>query len=829
MAATAAVASGTPLSAAIARGVAQSATGEPTRRTLSDGWQLYQGPLDGPWQVWHSEELAAFQPVAMPHSFNAHDGCDPDVPYYRGQGWYRTRLQLANPFQNGRSLLHSLGSGQVTSVYLGDQHIVTHEGGYDEWIADITEAAAAWMKQAKDADRAKGVPLSICCDNSRSNERIPSDFSDFSLYGGMYRHVELLYIPALAIDRLDVAISKPDSGAPEITVIAQIHAYPGARVEGLGNLQSLEIRDPRGKALSLNFVAPGDRPELGAWKFTLHDAELWSPQTPYLYTCSATLSGTDGNHHTVTERFGIRHYEFVEHGPFKLNGERLLLRGTHRHEDHAGYANAMPDELIREELKLIKAMGANFIRLGHYQQNRLVLDMCDELGILVWEELAWCRSGVGDEHWKQMCREKLTNMITQHRNHPSVILWGLGNEDDWPTEYPSIDKEAIRAWMTEMRELAHKLDPSRLTSFRRCDFARDIPDVYSPSIWAGWYSGVFTEYEASLTKERDRVKHMLHIEWGADSLAGRHSEDPYTGLHIATGQGTDERGLAYKATGGPPRISRDGDWSESYACDLFDWHLKTQEALPWLTGTAQWVFKDFTTPLRVENPIPRINMKGVITRDMVRKESYYVFQSYWTSEPMVHIYGHTWPVRWGAPGEKKTVKVYSNCDEVELFHAGKSLGTKKRNSPDFPAAGLRWTLPFAAGKNELRAVGKKNGHTVEDKIAFSYETRRWGTPASFSMKQESALSAKGGRYVVHVQLQDAAGVPCLDSRLRVRFSVAGPARLTDNQGTPWGSREVELANGRASIEVTLQGSSAEVAVAGKDVATGYIRLGAPGF
>ena len=185
-----------------------------------------------------------------------------------------------------------------------------------------------------------------------------------------------------------------------------------------------------------------------------------------------------------------------------------------------------------------------------------------------------------------------------------------------------------------------------------------------------------------------KVKHLLHIEWGADSHARRHAEDPYAHIpHIATGQGTAETGLAYRDAGGPPRISRDGDWSETYACDLFDWHLKTQETLDWFTGSAQWIFKDFTTPLRAENPVPRINQKGVLERDLTQKESYFVFQSYWTDEksaPMVRIYGHTWPVRWGKPSEPRTVRVYSNCPSVELFLNGKSLGVKKRNSQDFP-------------------------------------------------------------------------------------------------------------------------------------------------
>jgi beta-galactosidase len=230
----------------------------------------------------------------------------------------------------------------------------------------------------------------------------------------------------------------------------------------------------------------------------------------------------------------------------------VLLRGTQRHADHAGVAAAMSDDLVREEMRLIREMGANFIRLAHYQQDRLVLDLCDELGLMVWEEVPWCRAGVGSEAFQQNAKDMLTHMIDQHYNHPSIILWGLGNEDDWPDEYPSIDQQAIRGFMTELRDLAHSARQLAADVFRRCDFARDIPDVYSPSIWAGWYSGNYREYEQSLLTQRERVKRFIHIEWGADSQAGRHSEDPEAMLRkVATGTGTDERGLAYLKTGGP--------------------------------------------------------------------------------------------------------------------------------------------------------------------------------------------------------------------------------------------------------------------------------------
>ena len=422
---------------------------------------------------------------------------------------------------------------------------------------------------------------------------------------------------------------------------------------------------------------------------------------------------------------------------------------------------------------------------------------------MVWEEVPWCRAGVGSEAFQQNAKGMLAHMIDQHYNHPSIILWGLGNEDDWPDEYPSIDQQAIRGFMTELRDLAHGLDSSRLTSFRRCDFARDIPDVYSPSIWAGWYSGNYHEYEQSLVTQRTRVKRFIHIEWGADSQAGRHSEDPEAALRkVATGKGTAETGLAYLKSGGEPRVSKDGDWSETYACNLFDWHLKTQEKLDWFTGSAQWIFKDFVSPLRSDNDIPRVNQKGVVERDLTKKESYFVFQSYWADKPMVHIYGHTWPIRWGKVGELRDVRVYSNCDRAELFLNGKSLGAMERNSQNFPAAGLRWSVAFASGKNHLHVVATKGAITVTDDVELTYQTEPWAKPTELRLTEKTR---NGTVTTVEAKLYDAHGVLCLDSSNVIRFSLAGAGRLFDNLGTSRGSRELQLYNGRAEISVTRNG------------------------
>jgi beta-galactosidase len=382
----------------------------------------------------------------------------------------------------------------------------------------------------------------------------------------------------------------------------------------------------------------------------------------------------------------------------------------------------------------------------------------------------------------------------------------MGNENDWPGDFPEFDKEKIRRFMKELHDLSHTLDNSRKTAIRRCDFCKDIVDVYSPSIWAGWYRGIYTEYKQVSEEEFKKVNHFLHVEWGGDSHARRHSESPDKSLQVVkTGNGADERAGDASLFGGAARVSKDGDWSESYICNLVDWHLKEQETMPWLTGTAQWPFKDFSTPVRPDNPVPYMNQKGVVERDLTKKEAYYVFQSYWTTQPMVHIYGHSWPVRWGNEGEEKMIKVYSNCAEAELFVNGKSYGVKKRNSQDFPAAGLRWNIPLNKGMQQVKVIARSGKTVLTDSIQFQYQTEKWGKPAKLLLEK---TGEENGIATMQVTLLDEKGVPCLDAASFIRFGLAGDGKLIDNQGTSTGSRYVQAYNGRAIIRVqTNKGQS----------------------
>ncbi|MDD2306283.1 MAG: glycoside hydrolase family 2 TIM barrel-domain containing protein [Prolixibacteraceae bacterium] len=769
------------------------------KKQLIANWQFLRQDIGGVWEAVRPTEPGSpqaaliWKDVTLPHCFNAFDAVDPDINYYQGPGWYRTNLKIENPYKKGRTLLHFEGAGQKTEVYIGLKKAATHVGGYDEWTVDITDLAKAETSNPLFKNQ---IPLSVRCDNSRDLQMIPSDLSDFNVYGGLYRIVNLVYVPESYIEQVHIS--------PKIS---------SDKKNGSIQLNGLLV-NPSSKLVLINVKVIGQNNnvvETASYSIRnnefnesiqLKNIQCWSPDHPNLYCLEIELN-IDGDKQLYTDYFGFREFKFETKGPFYLNGERLLLLGTHRHEDHAGVGAAMTEPMIRKELKMIKEMGANFIRLGHYQQSRIVLNLCDSLGILVWEEIPWCRGGLGGEIYQQQARRMLTNMINQHYNHPSVIIWGLGNENDWPGDAPVYDKKAIQDFMSELNNLAHQLDNSRKTAIRRCDFCKDIVDVYSPSIWAGWYRGKYIEYMQESRKQMEQVDHFLHVEWGADSQAGRHSENPDLGLdQISTNNGTDERVGDASLVGGQARVSRDGDWTETYACNLYDWTLKEQEKMPWLTGSAFWTFKDFSTPIRPENPVPYVNQKGVVTRDLTPKEIYYVIQSYWTQKPMIHIYGHGWPIRWGDAGQARMVKVYSNCSEVELFLNGKSIGLKKRDSQNFPAAGLNWNVKFESGMNHLKAVSKVDEKLLSDEIDVRYQTEKWDVPATLQLEE---IKIDKEFSWLEVSAKDKNQVLCLDARNTVEFSVAGDADLIDNLGTPTGSRVVQLCNGKAKIKIRKNG------------------------
>ena len=433
---------------------------------LTGNWEFIRQDLGGVWEAVRPvkpgdpESVPRWQQVVLPHCVNARDGVDPDGNYYQGPAWYRTRLAVKNPSAGGRILLHFEGAGQVSTVYVYTTRVGGHVGGYDEWTVDITDAVAAFRRESVCQRQFGGlIPVEVRTDNGRDVERIPSGMADFTIYGGLYRYVDLEYVPAVSFAGVfaDAVVGKGDG---RIDVRALLYRPTGERAAGY----VVRLRDPEGKVVREGEVAGAgvgdDTVSLGS--MTVKNVELWSPDHPALYELALTVRGANGMGCTQTIKIGFRSFNFLDHGPFVLNGQRLLLRGTHRHEDAAGVGAAMTEEAMRAEMILMKKMGVNYIRLAHYQQSPVILGLCDSLGILVWEEIPWCRGGLGGPGYKAQARRMLTNMISQHYNHPAVILWGLGNENDWPGDFPEFDKEKIRAASIAKGSLA--IIKSRTTS-----------------------------------------------------------------------------------------------------------------------------------------------------------------------------------------------------------------------------------------------------------------------------------------------------------------------------------------------------------------------------
>ena len=756
----------------------------PHRVSLNANWRfrLFNAPIATSPTGWD-----AWQRVDLPHSWNALDTMEPDHKghYRRGVGAYVCSYQPP-PLPAGHRLwLEIEAASQKAQVFLGQKEIGRHAGGYTAFTLELP----ARLERAQ--------PLLIQVDNRPDPDLIPSDMSDFFLYGGLTRNI-WLYTTGPA--RLKHLFFDMDA-AQEVGTLNLRGSILG---DGDDLRLDVHLLDPAGeevwrleqRILSKDFHLALPR---------VPHPQLWSPERPVRYTAKLRLLS---GHHVWDEvhtRLGFRFFDFPEGGPFYLNGQRLLLCGTHRHEDWAGYASAMPEPFIRHELKMIRDAGFNFIRLGHYPQAPAVLDACDELGLLVWEELPWCRGGVGGPNFREQTRSMLREMIQQHYNHPSIIFWGLGNELDWESEHPESDDAQVLAFLQALHHLAHQLDPHRLTVLRRFEPGAAVVDVYSPSIWSGWYRGRYEDYERVITAATARYPRLIHAEWGGDSHPGRHNSGPHMpqeALDFLAHEldHSETPGLALSDQG-PYRPSRDSDWSESYMLDVMEWHLQVQSRFSHLAGTLQWIFKDFGTPLRPENPVPYVNQKGLVDRAGRPKDLYYLFRAYQTSTPTCYIESPTWPVRVGSPDEPQRIRVYANCPRVELFLNGVSQGKKQRDTQAFPAAGLVWWAKMCLGENTIRAVGHcEDGSIIEHTIHQTLIPGSTGDPAGWAHQVEQMPHPldKGDALRVTVQMVDAAGRPVVDQERRVKFYTPAPGWLL-NLGIPDASRVVETANGRAAI------------------------------
>ncbi len=752
---------------------------ERSRTNINTNWFYLENNTTNPNEALQQTN---WNPIDLPHTWNALDATDLEPGYRRSGSWYKKELDITTIVSNKIYQLHFEGVNITSTVYLNGQKVDGHIGGYIGFNVDITNT----IKAGKNT-------ILVYVDNSYNPEIIPSQKSDFFIFGGITRDVWLKTFPEQHISNLKITTPNVSNTSVNLNAVVTIsNAQTVVKVKATllndeGNTIKRAEFDVLNGVSKISFTA-------------LKNIKLWDTETPNLYTLNVQLLHNNKVTDEVLDKVGFRWFEFKDHGAFYLNGKRVLLRGTHRHEEHAGVGSAMSNAQHRADLELIKDMGANFVRLAHYPQDPEVYKACDELGLLVWDELPWCRGGLGNATWKTNTKTMLKEIIEQNHNHPSIILWSLGNEIYWLPDFEDGDKRTqINTYLKELHDYAHQLDPTRKTAIRKYYEGADIVDVFSPSIWSGWYSGSYKSYQKAINTYKLEYPHFLHAEYGGSSHLGRHTENPITGEGKIQADGWEEAIVQTDVA----NIAQIGDWSENYIVDLFDWHLRISENDSTFVGNVQWAFKDFGTPLRPENAIPYMNQKGLVDRDNNPKDAFYVFKSYWNKKDFfTYIESHTWTDRQGPKGKSRDISVYSNCPTVELFLNGKSLGQKQRDTKQFPAAGLHWNLNFINGENTLVSKGTTpDGKTVKDALKINY---RYVKNTKAKALELSYKPLDNGNYLITATAIDAKGLRCLDYEDRVYFQCLSGGKTLKNLGTPTGSESIEMANGKASIEVIKQ-------------------------
>ncbi len=733
------------------------------------------------------EQLPAFadrwQRVDLPHTWNRFDVMDGQPGYRRKGSWYRKIFFVPQNAKQRRWFVYFEDANETCKIWLNGKVVGGHTGGYLGFKTELTDAL---MPGAENE-------LLVYVSNAYDPDLIPSQKSDFFIYGGLTRDVWLEIVPQTYMDR--ILISVPQVSEQKALTDAKLHIH-AAREQTMKLRLEIFAADHRvvvSKEI-LAFLKSGIN-KLSVRLPEVKKPHLWSPKNPYRYTLRAQLLTGNKVRDRLAIRFGYRWFEFKEHGPFFLNGKRLLLRGTHRHEEHAGYGAAMPNALHIQDMVAIKNLGANFVRLAHYPQDPAVYRACDSLGLLVWDELPWCRGGMGGKTWQENTERMLREQILQNYNHPSVIIWSLGNELNWlPDFVGGSNDDSLKSMLRKLNDLAHSLDPYRITAVRKYEGAVGIVDLFSPSIWAGWYSGVYENFQKALENSHRKYPRFFLAEYGGASHYGRHNEQVIGGNGLPEKSGWEEKEIQT----GVHNIARNSDWSENYIVDLFDWHLHVSEQTKWLSGTAQWIFRDFGTPLRPQNPIPYVNEKGLTDRAGKPKDGYYVFKSYWnTQDPFCYIESHTWRERYGPKGKKREVCVYSNCSQVELFLNGRSLGKRNKDVRKFPAQNLHWYVPFKSGRNRLIALGfKANRLLASDTLTVNYRFAKPEPPRKIVLRARKIGAAL---YEITALALDAHNNRSLNYNKRIYFSALQGGKLVENYGTPDGSSVIEMSNGKAQI------------------------------
>jgi len=661
--------------------VAVSLSAQREMKTINDGWE-FRKPADTEWTS-----------VNIPHTFNLDAYRQPN--YYQGKGLYRRVLTLPEVDPHRRYYLKIDAASKAAEVTVNGKSAGSHAGGYTAFVVDVTDYIQ------------KENIIEITVDNGRKD--ITPISADFTFWGGIYRDVWLVSTPEqhfrmdnMGSDGVFVSTSEVNGQRGKIQVKGEV--TNDAETSVTLEVQN-QIYSPQGDLLQTRKqkvkLKAGETREFGYVSDVIANPDLWSPETPSLYKVKTQLLNPKTNEviDEKTNKVGFRWFAFDGNKGFSLNGKPYKLRGVNRHQDQAPVGVALDDEAHRRDIRLIKELGCNFIRISHYPQDDAIVEMCDELGLLAWEEIPIINIVPDTPGYADNCELNLREMIRQHYNHPSIIAWGYMNEIlltvppvDSPEWQPC--KERTVALAQRLEAALKEEDSSRVSvmAFNMTnlynEIGLDLEDVVGWNLYQGWYVDKLEDFNKWCEDQHRRYPHhpMIISEWGAGSDRRLHTTE----------------GRAF-------------DFSMEYQQTYVEHYLPFIEEKEWISGCTYWNFIDFNVAARQES-MPRVNNKGLFYNDRTPKDVAYYFKSMWRKDiPVLRIASRDWKVRVGKEGETQQIKLYSNLPEVELLVNGESAG---KQATDNCHAVFNVVLPV--GTSVLTAQGVYGNKPVEDVMTIDF-------------------------------------------------------------------------------------------------------------
>lgn len=720
-------------------------------QTLEQGWIFLQSDAAG--NEAEEADVSAWQPVSVPHSWNrvgyyltgkggTHTA--DSVNKYQGKGWYRTRFAAPQDMRGKRVWLEFDAASRSADIWVNGTKVGAHEGGFSRFRVDVTSAIRPGGQNllAVRVDNTKPVAGSTTAD-------ILPLTGDFFVHGGLYRPVKLVTTSDLHIDMMDhggsgirthtarigndsadvtaeIRVTNGATSSRAAMVVAQVLDASGAEV----GRSEARIMMAKGATEAASVTIPVARPRL--WNGTID---------PYLYRLVVQVLDQKGQAtDEVEQTLGIRQMDFDADRGFLLNGQPYKLRGVGYHQDRDGKGWAIQSADVEADVALLREMGANSMRLTHYQHGTPVHEIADRVGMILWDEIplvsAWT---VGDsleasEGLRANARQQLVEMIRQNQNHPSVAIWGIANEVDFGNSLPAFiagRKDGKIAdplpLLKELNALAKVTDTSRPTALATCCEGRlfaanvTVPEVAGvaelggANRYFGWYFGTADDLGDHLDLlHAKRPRQPLSVtEYGSGAAVSMHTDNVLGG----------------------PIDSRGRPQPEEYANYIHEKALTQIESRPYLYASWLWNSFDFATTIRAEGDAQDINTKGLVTYDRsIKKDVFYLYKANWSEQPTVHIVGRRHTLRAYAATD---VKVYSNAQSTELTLNGVSLGAMA----DCPQNTCVWkNVQLAGGSNALRAQASFGGSPVSDTV-------EWQLPAEalqrVAIDTGTILAAKG--------------------------------------------------------------------------------------